>query len=78
VSNGGGGPAAGRVAAEGSRVKDTEPTDLPQPGLDEASGEGAEPTDEAHPTEGPGNVSVDEPTDRTLDPDAEHEEWPNG
>jgi hypothetical protein len=54
---------------------DKEPTDLPQPGLNDESHTG-EAKEGEHPTEGPGNVSVDEPTDTSLDPDAEHDEWP--
>lgn len=56
-------------------MNDTEPTDLPQPGLDESSSEEAEQTDDAHPTEGPGNVSVDEPTETSLDPEAGDDDW---
>ncbi len=44
----------------------SEHEDLPLPGTEEPS-EGAEGRDE--PTEGPGNVSVDEPTQPTLEPD---------
>jgi hypothetical protein len=41
--------------------------DLPQPGLDETDDGVDEATD--HPTEGPGNVSVDEPTEPVLNPE---------
>ena len=40
--------------------------DLPQPGLDEVDDD-EHASDE--PTEGPGNVSVDEPTEPALNPD---------
>jgi hypothetical protein len=45
----------------GDKEKDT---DLPQPGLDELEGNGDE--ERSDPTEGPGNVSVDEPTEPAL------------
>jgi hypothetical protein len=54
---------------------DKETTDLPQPGLDDEVGT-REPKEGEDPTEGTGNVSVDEPTDTSLDPDAEHDDWP--
>jgi hypothetical protein len=38
---------------------------LPQPGTEE----GGEAAERADPTEGPGNVSVDEPTQPPLGPD---------
>jgi hypothetical protein len=43
----------------------SEGTDLPQPGTNEEE----EDVDRREPTEGPGNVSVDEPTEPALDPD---------
>jgi hypothetical protein len=48
----------------GEKDKDT---DLPQPGLDELDDNGDK--GEEDPTGGPGNVSVDEPTEPALKPD---------
>jgi hypothetical protein len=56
-------------------VNDKDRTDLPQPGLDEEQ-DATEPAAGDDPTKGPGNVSVDEPTDTSLDPESEHEDWP--
>ena len=47
-------------------MEDKDGTELPQPGLDE------EPTDDTggdHPTDGRGSVSVEEPTETSLNPD---------
>lgn len=41
--------------------------DLPQPGLDELDEDDSNSSGD--PTEGPGNVSVDEPTEPALNPD---------
>lgn len=49
--------------------------DLPQPGDDPEAEERDVARD--HPTSGPGNVSVDEPTQTSLDPEAEHRAWGN-
>ena len=40
--------------------------DLPRPGTEERHEDG-----EGDETQGPGNVSIDEPTDTSLDPDDE-------
>jgi hypothetical protein len=45
---------------------DREDTELPQPGLDEEDQSHSEGT---HPTDGPGGVSVDEPTGPALNPE---------
>jgi hypothetical protein len=42
--------------------------EIPVPGTDEP--EESESGDDSNSTEGPGNVSVDEPTDPALSPDA--------
>lgn len=47
--------------------------DLPQPGDDPEAEE--RERERGEPTEGPGNVSVDEPTQPTLEPHPEHNEW---
>ncbi len=71
-----GGPPERHGAEHGGRgVSEDERTDLPQPGLDDEE----DPSDDAapgHRTEGQGNVSVDEPTETSLDPESEHEGWP--
>jgi hypothetical protein len=56
-------------------VDERETPDLPQPGPDDEA-HAPKRKDREHPTEGPGNVSVDEPTDTSLDPEAEHDDWP--
>ena len=46
--------------------------DLPQPGLEELEGNGDDGGDD--PTGGPGNVSVDEPTEPALRRDADDDD----
>lgn len=48
----------------------TDDTGLPQPGTDEPEEDG----DQGQDTEGPGNVSVDEPTEPALAPEDNEQE----
>lgn len=45
--------------------------DLPQPGTEEPSADQERSDEPAVSTEGPGNVSIDEPTDPVMSPDPE-------
>jgi hypothetical protein len=51
---------------EGSVANEKTP-DLPRPGLDD--------DDQRPATESPGNVTVDEPTETSLEPEEEHDNW---